>query len=607
MEPRKRHNETMVKKIFHFIAIAITPLSLLTSSGQAAEGPSMKEGAEMPLLFQVEKNNIQILPQRFEYNIQDEDHLKIGDIEIDSTTFGFQIAPGAEQPKKYRARFVWPSSLLRNGTLTIKNNIGKAVWSANVSKKNTKLITPNKKNGENSSRTLLTEFITDQIDANLIEDMKYFPFMSFCINRVSQDTSIYLCSKELFLSAQDGKVTIRARSQGKRESFVEINGKSVGPQGIIFLNDENENIGFRAMTPSGAILEVETRLKPVDFKDVVLSEDQKFLMLTATGAEPVDEEKVKRVSDETWQFPVEVERPILYLKGAGDIPMRQEFYIKGEVPADKLRPHLKAGSYARVYGSQLPLSVVAANQTTLGAGAGTQKLEPLNKSLYRWTLNDIPAGQFSRHYLRVNNDAKTFIAGYDVYRDYAVETSLLGDFTLTSSQASGSVRVNWWIENFFGSDDPWARLQWGLQFNQSVLFNKKDNQANLNITHLELIWRALPGFHFVDPTWGLSLPFEILKNEDATVTSLGLGIFYSDKPPKALKNWMSWYDTKFIYLLGGGSDIKLKSGFQLSGLAYLPYDKQLSWNYGLGLNTYAFDPGKAYTELHILGGLTYRF
>ncbi len=574
-----------------------------TSNGRAEDSSDM-----IPLQFQADKNNVQILPQRFEYNLEDEDNIKIGDIVIDPTTFGFQVAPAPNQPGKYRVRFVWPSALLREGVISIKDNTGKAIWSTAVSKRNTRLISSGKPKSANSmARTQLVEYYTDQLQESLIEDMKYFPFMNFCINKATQDTSIYLCSKEVFLSLQDGKLGVRSRSQTKRASFAEINGKSVGNQGIIFLNDEQENIGFRALTQSGAILEIETRMKPVDFKDVVLSEDGKSLILTASGAEPVAEEKVKRIANDSWQIQVNAERPILYLKGAGNIPMRQEFHIKGAVPAENIRPYLSKDSVGRAYKSEIQLSGRAAKKTNISAENNGQKVEMLDGNKFSWTLEQIPAGKISRHYLRINDDKNSFIAAYDIYRDYAYEAGALGALAISSTQLYGNLFVNWWIENFAGNDQGWARLHWGLRLEQTLVFNKKDDQVNLNTSRLELLWRSTPGFHFLDPTWGIILPYELIQATGLSVASPGLGIFYNNSPATNFKKWMSWYDAKFIYLLGGEGDVKLNNALLVQGLAYIKVTDQLSWNYGLGLNRYSFDSGNSPTQIQILGGATYLF
>jgi hypothetical protein len=111
----------------------------------------------------------------------------------------------------------------------------------------------------------------------------------------------------------------------------------------------------------------------------------------------------------------------------------------------------------------------------------------------------------------------------------------------------------------------------------------------------------------LDTTWGLVLPYELIQASGVNTSSLGFGGFYSSKSPKAFQKWLDWYDTKFTYLLGGSGDIKLKSALQLSVLGYTHVDKRLSWNYGVGLSQYAFDPGQSKMQIQLLGGANYRF
>lgn len=576
----------------------------------SARAQTAKKAPEaIPLFFQADKNNIQVLPQRFEYNLLDEDNIKIGDIVIDSTTFGFQIAPSSQFPGKYRARFIWPSGLLKEGAILIKDNTGKAVWTMNIHRKNIRLLNPAEpKNQDQGSRIQLAELIVDQLNPALVEDMKYFPFMNFCISRTNLDTKIYLCSKEVYLTTQNNRLTIKSRGPGRRPPFVEINGKSVGHQGIIFLNNENENIGFRAMTQSGAILEVETRMKTVDFKDVVLSEDKKEIIITASGAEPVNEEKVTRISGGGWKFNLDTQRPILYLKGEGNIPMRQEFYIKGEIPSDKARPSLDKDSFNRIYTSELELSGTMAPGTSVSAGDESGKFEKTDDQGFRWRIENIPAGENSRHYLRVDHEQGSYLAGYDIYREFPFEAGILASYWTPAGQIYADLHGIWWIENFFGSSADWSRLHWGVFARESLALTKKDDQANLTITHLELIWRAKAGFHFEDPTWGLLFPVEMLQATGLNTTTFGLGYFYNNKSLRKYKKYFDWYDIKFNYLLGGsGGTVKLKNALQLTALAYRHIDKRLSWNYGLGVNQYSFDPGDAKMQFQLLGGINYRF
>ncbi|HEY8271328.1 MAG TPA: hypothetical protein VIG33_10610, partial [Pseudobdellovibrionaceae bacterium] len=542
----------MVNTIRFLIFVVISVIIFQTILSPRASAASFENGT--PLLFQADKNNIQILPQRFEYNLIDEDQLKIGDILINYVTFGFQILPSANFPGKYRAKFTWPSSLLQEGSLLIKNNTGKAVWTANFSRRSVRLVEP-KTNEQNklqnkNLRTQVAEMVIDQLNPDLIEDMKYFPFMTFCIANTTQETRIYFCSKELYLTSKDNHLLVKARSQEKRTPLVEVNGKSVGNQGIIFLNNESENIGFRAVSQSGAYLEVETRMKPVDFKDIILSEDKKEIILTASGAEPVNEESIQRLSENEWRVKLDASRPILYLKGEGNIPMRQEFYIKGNIPSEQARPSLEKDSFDHIYKSEINLSGTFASGTSVSATTENEDVEKTDFNKFRWHLTEIPGGETSRHYLRVQHKENSYLAAYDIYRDYSFESALWGTYW-SHSGLFADISLNWWMENFLTSEALWARLHWGINFKESLRLTKKTDETSVTISHLELLWRANPGFHFQDRTWGLSLPYEMIQGTGMNISSLGLGIFSSSKPPKKYQRYLHWYDLKMNYLMGG--------------------------------------------------------
>jgi len=590
-------------KKLRLIFSSILFLALMAQAETPENPPQPRKTAEgIPLFFQADKNNVQVLPQRFDYNLVDEDQITIGDILIDSHSFGFQIAPSRQFPGKYRARFVWPASLLSEGSLLIKDNTGKAIWTTNFRRKILR-ISPALPNAPPSA-----ELVVDQLNPVLIEDMKSFPFMTFCISRASAGTRVYLCSKEFYLANLNNRLGVKSRPQSTAQGSVEINGKTVSNQGTIFLNNEKESIAFRAKTPSGALLEIETRMKPVDFKDVVLSEDKKQLILTASGTEPVNEDSVRRLSEDEWQAPLDPQRPILYLKGDGNIPMRQEFFIKGEVPMERARPSLESGSFNRIYKPTLELRGTLAPGTSLNAAGSEGLAEKLDGDQFRWRLAGIPAGESSRHSLSIRSGNNTFTASYDVYRDFPLEGGMVGAFWLSSSQTSADFYLQWWMENFLGSPGAWSRLHWGLQLRQSSLLSKKEGEANLSLSRAELLWKAKPGFHFQDPTWGLSFPVEQIQAPGLSLTSFGLGYYFSQKPPRSLRYYLNWYDLKLSYLTGGNANgVKMKSALEGTLLAYRHINPRFSWTYGAGLRQYSFDPGSTKLQIQLQGGANYRF
>lgn len=611
----KYNHPKMLSSFFTSSLVALT-LTFATAHAEPldpADAPpetanTSTSASAKPLFFQADKNHIQVLPQRFEYGVLEENQIKIGDVLVDSASFGFQVGASTSSAGTLRARFVWPQGLVKNGMLFIRNNTGKSIWSSPIRTQEVKIVKKAEAaDGEASVpsnlRTQLAEYTVDRLPAAVVEEMKYLPFMTFCVSKAAEGTRILLCSREVYFGAVNGKYAIRPRSSTKKAASVEVNGRTVSNQGIIFLNDETQNIGFRASAASGAIIEIETRMKPVDFKDVILSEDKKNLILTASGTEPVAEEKIQRLSANEWRATVDATRPVLYLKGAGDIPMRQEFYVKGDVPTEGHRPKLSPDTFSRLYRSHVTFNGTAAPNTTVSSTAKNSRVE-MHGSEFNWSIEDIPAGKVSRQYLQVS---PSFTAAYDVHREFAWEAELGGEFLVPASQATGFASLTWRFQNFLGLDSNWTELRWGLRATQEQLLTEKTGEANLSLTDIELLWRANAGFHFIDPTWGLSLVSETLKSSVFSTNTFGVGAYYSAEPMPWIKNWFQWQETRFTYLLPSTGDVQLKSGIKFETIAFKSLDPRWLLQCGVGFMQYTFDPGEVKPQVTVKAGAVYRF
>ncbi|HEY1079023.1 MAG TPA: hypothetical protein VGE46_02965 [Bdellovibrio sp.] len=592
------------------IRIYLSLLCLVVSVSAAAQQNRAKL---KPLYFQADKNNLQVLPQRFEYTLLDEDRLKVGDILIEASQITFHVEPSSRIKGTYNIRFTWPAGLLKEGAISIKNNSGKAVLNSVITPENIKVSQEAPQDGEEEKlRSEVATINFDGISSSIIDDMKYFPFMVFCIYKESDDTRLYLCSKELYLSSQQGQMVVMPRSATKKPAQIEINGKIVGNQGIIYLDDKSENVAFKAQTQTGAFLEVETSKKDVDFKDVVVSEDGEKIILTASGAEPVDEKKVKKISEQEWQIALPKARPVLYLKGNGDIPMRQEFYVRGPLPKEKNRPFLSARSAERTYSSKLSFSGVTpeGTQVKVDEKDSQASLEATKKNQFLWTVQDIPAGVENRRYLNVLSEGQNFSVGYDMFRGLPFGVGLGAQYLTPSGVAFGSVSFDWWVENFLGMNANWSRFHWGLSLSRDQQLTESDGVAKVDITTFELLWRNQDGFDLIDETWGLSLPLKMIQGPSASAMTYGLGGFVSKKPMRWLKSFMHWSELELQYFLGSsGSDFKVKSAYMLSAKAFWKVSARTHWYYGLSLSDYKYDPAapKENLQISLNGGIYWKF
>ncbi len=371
--------------------------------------------------FPADKNQIQILSQRFEYGLLDADRLKIGDILIDGNQVGFQLH--SISSKNVQIEFFWPTALLKKGEIILKDNNGKAIFRKSFQPQDIKLSVKTDKN-ESQLREEVGSLLVTSFPEETLEDMKYMPFMNLCLFREEGKMKILFCSKELYLSSKDGQVVVKPRNTTQTEAKVEINGKRVTNQaGAILLSKKNEPVSFKSQAPSGAVLELETLKREVDFYDVTTSLDQSELVFKASGTEPVDESKIRRISSSEWEINVPVDRPVLYLQGEGGIPMRQEFYLKKQAPPSDLRLSRDGNTQIKTYSSQVQIKVTKPKKVESLQADRKDILLPLSNDSFLWTIKNLNPGT-QRSYLQMQSQNQTYYTAADISRGFLTDLRL---------------------------------------------------------------------------------------------------------------------------------------------------------------------------------------
>lgn len=541
--------------------LQLTAILLIATGAFGAEN-------KKPMYFQAEKNNLQVLPQKFEYLLIDSERIKLGDLLIDSSLIRFQILFPKETKDYFRIRFSWPVGLFDEGEVILFNNYGKSMWSSVIDKTNLKII----KNQNLDFKTLrsdLAEFTTGNIDKSIFDDMKYLPFMKFCITRTDRHTRIDLCSRELFLSSKDGQLVIKIREANKKQASITINEKEVkGDQGLIFLNDPKENIAFRATSESGATLDIETRMRPVDFRDATFLTEGKTFQVIAEGARPVEQESVVSINNNMWKKEIPVEQPLVYLRGEGDIPMRQEFYVRGTLPDEKYRPFIELNSPERTYQSSLKIRGTSAAETKLTQVDKNSVLKDLGNSQFEWLLEDLKPGETNKRYLGVEAKKGKFQASHQVFRGLNKGLALGARYLTPAQTASGSVELEWWFEKFlYLSSSPFV-FHWGANVSMDQALSAPTGTTKLSQTQLQLKYRINQGLHLEDPTFGVALGFNQLKGDGVQASYPHFGGFYHRKYGFIFADYFDWWQHEFLYSPGGGSDsFKVKSWMQLKSSA----------------------------------------
>lgn len=564
-----------------FFLFRLLMLSAVTvSAATAAEKPKLK-----PLFFQADKNNVQILAQRFEYSLMDADKLRMGDILIDSTKLHFQVA---KAERGYILRFQWPAGLFKDGSISLLNNNGKAVWSGGFTPETVK-ITADASVTDEDIRSEIGQFTSEPVSKELVDAMKFLPFMNFCISRATETNKVYLCSRDLYLTvAPDGRFEVKDRSTSKKDAYVELNGKQVTPQGLVYLNDANEDLFMKAQTESGAFIEIITRKMDVDFRDVVVNPEGNKIIVTARGAEPARKTGVKKLDDDEYEVTLSRSRPYYFLLGDGGIPMRQEFYVKGDLPTAAMRPFLAAQSPDKTFSSSLEVRGVAPEKVQLKAAGEGSELQGGTKNRFNWRLLGLQSG-LNRRYLAVQEDGKSFVVGYDVERGLANVLQLSARFSAPAGSAHGGLSYERWLESLFGS-----RFRWGLGLEYDKGLTKAEEKyAQIDAMTLALRMRSTPGFPFRDATWKFGLLASSLKIAEGSGVAPGLEILREGPlggPDSWLKDRLHWGDVRLRFWSGTkAKDVKLTPSWLVDGGVYRRFGKSAYLRLSLGISQFKTD------------------
>ena len=138
---------------------------------------SFSSWAKEPVYFLPEKNNLQILPQKFEYNLLNNSTIKIGDIVIDSNNLSLQLVTELSNSS---FTFSWPAGLFQEAELVLFNNYGKAIKNYSITKNDVELVVEAQEKSESLLRKDKAIFKSPSLDESLIEEIKYLPFFKFC-------------------------------------------------------------------------------------------------------------------------------------------------------------------------------------------------------------------------------------------------------------------------------------------------------------------------------------------------------------------------------------------------------------------------------------------
>lgn len=511
--------------------------------------------ARIPMNFPAEKNNVQVLPQKFEFSLRDNSKLLIGNRIIDTNQFRFQIFTNNNIPQIFLA---WPSEVVQEGRLIITNPSGLNVWSQPISKSLSQL--------------------TIKDASTLLRTLSGLSFFRFCVGYYDIDTGLDVCSPEIFLKGSGNNLVANFRTTIKK-AFVQINGRNVTHHGIVFLNDEKESLSFRAVSQSGAEYRMDTRRIKLEFLDVLDLDDKSFL-LTVQGPFPIAPTNFKKISGNQWSIPLLKERAQIYIEGEGKVPLRQEFIVQGPLPSVQHRVHLFSSISQKTYLNQM---------TIVGEPGKLGRLRTLDTSSeisssgsqFQWFVRGIPSGIGKTAYLGVEDKGQTFQAAYTTSRQDSARLEL-GVFANSDEFRFGlSAEAQFWFENaILKSNYTYQKLGLGLQYSQDLSDDTPITQASI-----DFYFRKQRGLQFWDSSliFGLSLQNWTFDSESLSTVAPLIAIV---GPAYPWTKYFDWQEMQFRYSLPTKkAAFELKQAMQLNWKLYRSYEEGRKIKLGLGLQS----------------------
>ena len=549
--------------------------------------PSTFAYSESFLFFPIDKAQFKKLPQQFEYEIIDAEHLRIGDLLIDATKVKFELSPATSSDSTF-ATFEWPASLTNTGDLIIQDNVGKALWKKAITPRST-LIKKRRLDfeGHKDLRMDQARMQIKSFDPEVIKLLHGMPFFRFCIHQSQEKTQIYLCSRDLYFPSRKEPLKIKARQSRFAEPMMEINGRILDTRGTVFLQDANEILSMHSYLASGASLDIDTRMGPIDLRDVYQTEDHRIIV-EATGSDPTDSDKIISRGQDTWSTELEREIPALYVKGEGGIPLRQEFLLKGQIRPQSLQIKVLSPNNLATYGTTLKTQLLVPEGVRLTPYDNNSSLTVQDSHVWNWTLTNLQLDSNNRRFLRVSQEdsgTEAFVGGLDILRSRRNEVHL--DFGFYPLMASLDYRF-------------WLQERWGLEVQAMNYIQKGASELGFIMYGLGLNYRLTPSLISQSYSSTLGIGINSISTDQFTFQALSL---QSEVLIPIAKRFNQFFDRSYIRL---SSPISPLSSTYSTGISFhLQYILQKKFDTfemgtGLGYDNFTFSYGNSESDFRRL-------
>ncbi len=514
-----------------------------------------------PLLFPAKQNNIQPLPQKFEYSLRDAYRLLLGNRIIDTSNFEFIIRA---KKLSIEVDLKWPENLFDKGTITVLSPSGVSVWSATLNEKQ--------------------NFLSIKNANELMNKVLGLSFFKFCISQYELNTGMEVCSPEFVAKGSGGKTRVESKPTHNK-SRVQINSRSVTDHGIVFLNDEKESLSFRATAGSGAEFKMDTRSINLEFLDVV-DISPTLMAITIKGPFPLAPSQYKIIRNDIWTVNLKKDRALVYIAGEGKVPLRQEFVVQGALPTENHRLYIENDSPTHAYASGLELRGWAPQKGQPQAADSYSDVSA-GGNRFSWSLKNLTVGQDKMSTIQIADGKDIFTAGYTFSRAYANRVEFLGGINSYKNNIFVGGEGQMWLESLpMLTRISQQKVGLGLIYNLDLIGKDKTT-----LMEFDFYWRLKRGLQFIDATTFFGLGIQNFSFETQSIQTFAPMIGWVGPAFKKMKrfNWQEFYLKQTMP--GKSGSFELKNRTELKWKVYQPLREQRKIRYSAGF--YSEDAAEA--------------
>ncbi|MGE5087246.1 MAG: hypothetical protein ACM3MG_13150 [Bacillota bacterium] len=601
-----------------------------------------------PLYFDQLDNGLLLPPLEVEYDLtlQKGKTLKVGPVLLNETSFNFSLMPLGKahsqlpevltlaESSKDALVMVWPSNLIKSGTLEMISRTGAVLWKYEISdvertrwankvaQWRSALLEKSVPASELNSGIFSSQYVITDVKAAGAPFWNQSNSFRFCLTQSEGRNSSRLCSQWYGTKLEGGSLVMGKVRVDPTTPRVLFNKEEASLKQSAAVAQEGPTSFFAELATgeSYEFISIPNKLQLMDISDtnrdkilrivgyetrplgksVLLNPDQYTNLTKILGFEDTIGDPRK-----FWAATVKTDDAKVYLPGQGGGIFKQRFELS-EIPRRQSRVYLHkrtpVGTYddgVKLFARKQPSAKVTSNQNSV-------EMDDSDPALFMWRFKATERGELNRSYLNVEFEGKTYRSYFEIYKGYPRELSARLSMAKSASDFvfMGELAYNQWFEDLLGWTNYWAsRQRWGVSIKYFRSFNElkvstAGRTAPLNVLNTDLKYRLIPGLWNRDETVGLMASYQDVNFDTLKAPMLGAGIFWARSMPKIFDDMMNvipllkypkWVDVEFIYYLSSmDSAVKLNSSMALNFHGKVLWSQNLFGEAGFGIKRYAF-------------------